>query len=202
MAISRDFSPRNKNIDEIIDMMITTQEDNGVETHMRQAMFDPVTNERINKFQRNRLEQRGVDLSAYDNSACAGCSKSCSKKDEKPISNIERGVFVYNENDLIDESDEGYICEYCTKIRFDGKYLPEVCDICEDCETCMEYMNNECDGCEYSHVYNGMSYSAASGEESVQTMSPEDQLLFDEIQYESEPRVRYPNGKFTIMNYE
>lgn len=203
MSITTEFSPRSKNVDEICDMIISAQQENGVQSHMRKAIYDPVTNERINKFKRAKLESKGVDLSNYTGCQCTGCSKDCDGKDKKPLSNIERGVFVYNEEDLEDDSDEGYICEYCTKIKFDNRYLPEVCDICDDCETCMEYRNGQCDGCEYSQIYNGMSYSSASGESSSDNMKPEDVALFEEINsgvpdYE----VHYPTGKFTIMKYD
>jgi hypothetical protein len=203
MAITNEFSPRSKNVDEIIDMIISAQQESGIESHMRKAIYDPVTNERINKFKRAKLEEKGVDLSSYTGSQCTGCQKNCNGKDNRPLSNIERGVFVYNEQDLIDDSDEGYICEYCNKIKYDNRYLPEVCDICDDCETCMEYRNGQCDGCEYSQIYNGMSYSAASGENSSGSMREEDQELFEEIDSDSpDYEVHYPTGNFTIMKYD
>jgi hypothetical protein len=201
MAITKEFSPRSKNIDSIIDMMISTQIESGVEPHMREAMYDPVTNERINQFQRERLERKGVDLSNYPNS---GCRKNCNKCGEKkPLTNIERGVFVYSENDLIDETDEAYICDFCTKIHYDNKYLPEACDICSDCETCMDYRNGSCDGCAYSHVYNGMSYSAATGEDTTTHMKPEDEAIFSELSEEApDYDVHYPTGGFTVLFYD
>ena len=199
--IGKSFDSRSKNIDTLIDMIIGVQKENGVEVTMREALFDPITKERINKFKRDKLEKNGVDLSKYskDNSKCS----SCGKCGERTISNIERGVFVYNEDDLIDDSDEEYICEYCTKIGYDNAYRPDMCDTCDDCEECTEYMAGECDGCKYSSLYNGgSSYSEINNGKTDYTMNSEDELLIDEIEdggpdYE----VKKPDGGFTVMNY-
>lgn len=201
--IGKEFDTRSKNIDTFMDMISSAQRDNGIKPTMQEALFDPVTKRRINVFERARLEKEGVDLSKYGNSKKSGCS-GCHKcdKGEKPMSNIERGVFVYNEDDLIDESDDMYICEYCTKIGYDNAYKPDICDVCDDCEGCTEYLSGECDGCGYSTTYNGGCSYGESNVEAEYQMNSEDSQLIDEIEdggpdYE----VMIPDGKFTIMNY-
>ena len=193
--ISNAFETRKNDVDAVIDTLIKAQQDSGIETHMRKALFDPKTNERINKFQRARLEAKGVDLSDYP-----GNESKC-KKCEKHLSNIERGVFVYNDEDLIDGSDEPYICEYCTKISFYNRYKPEECDVCEDCESCREHMNGECDGCEYSITFNGTTYGSLDDADVDVTMKEEDQRVFEEIDSGPDYTTHYGSGHFTIMNF-
>ena len=201
MISSKATDARYCNIDSVIDMMIETQKQNGVSTNMREYLFDPVTSKRINEFKRRKLEEKGVDLSNYNRAGCKGCNKC--KKDNNQ-SNIERGVFVFNEDDLIDESDDGYVCDYCLKIGVDGRYAPEECDVCDDCYECQEYIRGVCDGCEYSVCFNGQTYGEIIGErsESTASMSPEDQRIFDELEEcDVETDILYPIGGFTIMNY-
>lgn len=201
--ISNKFDSRSKNIDTYIDMIRNAQRDSGITPTMQEALYDPVTKRRINIFERERLEEKGVDLTKYGNarsSGCTGCNKC--KDGERKISNIERGIFVYNEDDLVDESDELYVCEYCTKIGYDSSYKPDVCDTCDDCEGCTEYISGECDGCGYSATYNGgCSYGEINSDNDYQ-MNTEDSQLINEIEdggpdYE----VKIPTGGFSIMNY-
>ena len=201
MSVGRRFESRIKNIDEAIDMLVSAQKENGVTPTMKEALFDPITKERINKFKRKRLEKEGVDLSSYETSSCSGNCSKC--KPKSSISNIERGIFVYSEDDLVDESDAPYVCEYCTKISYDGKYKPEVCDTCDDCEGCTDYMSGSCDGCSYSNMYNnGMSYGEMTNQDMTSRLSSEDSLLIDEITDDvPDYKVHYPVGKFTILNY-
>lgn len=202
--ISKQFDSRLINIDNYIDMMKNAQEANGVTPTMREALYDPVSKHKINMFERARLEKDGVDLTKYGNSNKVGCSGNCNKcqQGEKKVSNIERGVFVYNEDDLVDETDETYICEYCTKIGYDSSYKPDICDTCDDCEGCTEYLSGECDGCGYSATYNGgCSYGEVSNDSDYK-MNSEDSQLIEEIEdggpdYE----VKIPDGGFSIMNY-
>ena len=193
------FDSKFKNIDEAIDLLVSAQKENGITPTMREALFDPITKERVNKFKRAKLEKEGKDLSEYHTNTCGGCNK-CNKNN---ISNIERGIFVYSEDDLIDESDEGYICEYCTKIGYDNKYRPEVCDTCDDCEGCVEYTSGECDGCHYSNLYNGgMSYGESTNQDMTTRLNSEDSSLIDEIENGGpDYEVHYPMGRFTILNY-
>jgi len=196
MAISKAFEARSKDVDAVIDTLLEAQRENGIETHMRKALFDSKTKERINKFRRARLEAKGVDLSEYgagDRSKCANC--------EKHLSNIERGIFVYNDEDLIDDSDEPYVCEYCVKVGFDSKYKPEECDVCEDCESCRDRINGLCDGCEYSITFNGTTYGSLDDADVDVTIREEDQRVFDEIDGGPDYNVHYGSGHFTIMNF-
>lgn len=165
---------------------------------MRKALFDPNTNRRINKFERARLEQRGVDLTPYD-SERSGCG-TCPKKN---ISNIMRGIFVYSEEDLYDDDDSTpYVCEHCRAIGFDSKYKPEECDVCTECEDCSDYTNGECDGCGYSTLYNGgMTYGEASGEGQQDLILSEDVSYIKQIN-EFDDRPHKPDGGFSIMNYD
>lgn len=201
--LSKEFDTRSKNIDTFIDMINSAQKDSGITPTMTEALFDPVTKRRINMFERKRLEEDGVDISKYENtsgSKCCNCKK-CQEK-EKEISNIERGIFVYNEDDLIDESDDVYVCDYCTKIGYSGSYKPDICDTCDDCEGCTEYMSGECDGCGYSTTYNGGSSYGEVNSDSDYQMNQEDSELINELE-EDRPdyEVKYPDGGFSIMNY-
>lgn len=201
MSLVKDLDAREKNIDKAIDMLIAVQKENGVEVNMRKALFDPTTKARINQFQRARLEQDGVDLAPYGLDNCSGCNGGCKKE---TISNIKRGVFVYGEEDLIDDDDseEPYVCEYCTKIGYDGAYKPECCDICDSCEDCREYRNNECDGCGYSRTFNGTSYGVSGEQTVLDTMSREDTMIFDELDMDiPDEKIHLPDRKFSIMNY-
>ena len=195
--ISKAFSSRSNDVDAVIDTLIKAQEDSGVEVHMRKALFDPKTKERINKFQRARLEAKGVDLSEYGedskgNNKCKGCEH---------LSNIERGIFVYNDEDLIDGSDEPYVCEFCNKIGFDSRYTPEECDVCEECDSCRDRINGDCDGCEYSVFFNGTTYGSVGNTDSDITMKDEDKQVFDELDGEPDYSTHYGSGRFTIMNF-
>ena len=96
--IGKNLNLKGKNIDYLIDMLVETQKENGVEPTMHEALYDPDTNERINRFKRKKLEAQGVDLSKYG-------LKTKEKKSKSEISNIERGVFVYSEDDLFDETE-------------------------------------------------------------------------------------------------
>ena len=197
--IGKSYDTKQKNIDNFIDMIVSAQEENGIKPTMTEALYDPTTKERINVFKRKQLEEQGVDMEEYGLSSPCG---SCKKKEEKHISNIERGIFVYSENDLIDDDEDGeYVCEYCTKIGFNSTYKPDICDTCDDCEGCVEYMNGECDGCQYSATFNcGSSYGQINEIDSV--INSEDAELIDEIE-EGGPDydVEKPDGGFTIMNY-
>ena len=198
MSITNEFASKNKNVDEVIDTVLQAQRDNGIEVHMREALFDPVTSARINKFQRARLEAKGVDLTPYGVHSCNGCGKCNDKK--KNESNIARGIFVYSEDDLIDDSDEEYVCEYCMRIGYDDKYRPEECDVCDQCEECREYQNGECDGCKYSPIYNGSTYGEVIYGESAE-LNPEDSHLIEESQ-QFDDRIHYPTGHFSVLNYD
>ena len=200
MSIGRDM--KTKDIDSLVDMLVNVQTENGIKPTMQEALFDPNTKERINIFKRKKLEAQGVDLSKYGENTptCNGSCNKCSKSD-KHMSNLERGVFVYNEDDLIDEEEGNYVCEYCTKIGYDGSYKPDICDTCDDCEGCTEYIGNECDGCAYSAIYNGgMSYGQSTQDTSL--IESEDQILLDEIT-EGGPdyEKKFSNGKFTILKF-
>lgn len=190
--ISRNLSQGN-NIDDMIDLLIKVQKENGVEPTIQEALFDPNTKEKLSKFRRRKLEEAGVDLSDY------GLDNKCNGCDKKRESNIARGIFVFNEDDLYDEEDGGYVCEYCTKISYDGSYRPDVCDTCTECESCTEFRSEECDGCQYSTLYNGgSSYGQISDEE--YHMNDEDIELFNELEedipdYEKE----LPDGSFSIV---
>lgn len=201
MSLMHDIDSKEKNIDKAIDMLISVQKENGIESHMRKALFDPTTKARINRFQRARLEKDGVDLKPYGLEGCKGCSGGCGKE---KVSNISRGVFVYSEEDLCDDDDDDglYICEYCTQIGYDGAYKPECCDICDSCEDCREYRNNECDGCGYSRTYNGTSYGLTGEQSVVDTMNTEDTMIYDELDRDiPDEKVHLPDRKFSIMNY-
>lgn len=201
MAISKAFDSRNQNIDNMIDALISIQKEHGIQPSMREALFDPNTKERINRFQRAKLEKEGVDLSKY-NLHCNGNCSSC-KKEDTHTSNIERGVFVYSENDLVDEEDGDYVCEFCTKIGYDGKYRPEVCDTCDDCDGCTDAIAGECDGCRYSAYYNGgITYGVSTQQDENQFLSPEDSQIIEDLREEKpEEQIRYPDGGFSIMDY-
>ncbi|MCM1220944.1 MAG: hypothetical protein NC548_41305 [Lachnospiraceae bacterium] len=200
MALTKDLDEKEKNIDRAIDMLLAVQKENGVESGMQKALFDPTTNARINKFLRARLEQDGVDLKPYGVETCGGC-KGCQKKE---LSNIKRGVFVFDEEDLYDdeESEEPYVCEYCNKIGYDNAYKPELCDICDDCADCREYVAGECDGCGYSRTYNGTSYGLTTEQTVVDTMNPEDSKIYNELDEQIPDEVIHrPSRKFSIMDY-
>ena len=78
MSMIKDLDAKEKNVDRAIDMLLAVQKENGIETNMRKALFDPTTNARINRFQRARLEQDGVDMKPYGVGDCNGCNK-CEK---------------------------------------------------------------------------------------------------------------------------
>lgn len=202
MSMIKDLDAKEKNVDRAIDMLLAVQKENGIETNMRKALFDPTTNARINRFQRARLEQDGVDMKPYGVGDCNGCNK-CEKE---KISNIKRGVFVYSEDDLCydddDEPEGPYVCEYCTDVGYDGAYKPECCDICDSCETCREYINGECDGCGYSRTFNGTSYGFVSEQTVTDTMSTEDSMIYNELDQDiPDETIHLPDRKFSIMDY-
>lgn len=200
MSIAKDLDAREKNIDRAIDMLLAVQKENGIESNMQKALFNPTTKARVNRFQRARLEKDGVDLKPYGLDSCNGCGK-CEKE---KISNIKRGVFVFDDEDLYDDEDseEPYICEYCTHVGYDDAYKPECCDICDDCETCREYINGECDGCGYSRTFNGTSYGFTSEQTVTDTMNTEDSMIYNELDEDiPDETIHLPDRKFSIMNY-
>ncbi len=196
MSFVKQLDLRQRNIDLVIDTLVKTQEENGIHSNMTKVLFDPNSGQRINKFQRKRLEEKGVDLSRYKGSDCSKCNKCDSKK-----SNIERGVFVYGEDDLIDDDDDSrYICEFCTNIGFDGKYRPEECDMCEECEACNDYIHGECDGCGYSVLYNGQPYGSLDDSDVDTDSINERQRLLDELE-QNDSMIHYPSGGFSVMKF-
>lgn len=192
----------NLNIDEYMDALIDAQRNHGIKPTMVEAMFDPSTGRRINKFERARLEKSGVDLSNYVNGK-SSCSGNCNKCNEKQLSNIERGVFVLTRNDLpYEEDDQPYICDYCLEIGYDGKYQPDKCDFCNQCDDCVDSMNGKCMGCMYSTFYNnGLTYAEVN--EDVETSyNAEDELLVNDISENApEYEIRKPLSGFTVMDY-
>lgn len=205
MAISKIESVRTDNIDNMLDSLIQIQKENGVESKLREAIFDPKTNQRVNVYRRKELERKGVDTSDYINSPVTKESKckKCPKAIEKGISNIARGIFVYNESDLIEDSGEMYICEYCTDIGRDNKYRPDKCDTCTSCIECNEYIGNTCDGCGYSTLYNeGSTYGELTNQNNDDFMKDEDRKLFVDIESDKPEFKRFePTGGFTINDY-
>lgn len=189
---------RSRNIDQFLDSLIEAQEQNGgVRTHLRKALFDPYTNRRINCFERKRLEEQGVDLSSYSDAD----GEVVKKKDVSTLP-LLRGVYAISEEDLCPEEDDFYICEYCRQIGRDNKYRPEVCDMCTCCEQCSEAMADECDGCSYSTYYNGTTYGEANQEE-VEPVEFDETLDAKVIHQLNEDckKPRRPDGGFTIMKY-
>lgn len=197
--IGKTFDTKSKNIDNLVDMMVSVQRENGIEPTMKEALFDPITKERINVFKRKKLEEKGVDLSEYGESVTNNTKCDKCKSKDKHVSNIERGVFVYSEDDLVDEEDGIYVCEFCSKIGYQGNYKPDICDTCDDCIGCSDYMNGSCDGCEYSVTYNnGNAYGqGGTGTE----VDAGDSITFDEINNDPNYEVEKPTRKFTIMDY-
>lgn len=201
--LNNGFSDNNANIDNVLDTLVDVQKKNNITPTLKEALFDPETKERINVFRRKKLEAQGVDMSKYDETVecskkCPGCKKD--KPDDEHKSNIERGIFVYNEDDLIDEEEGEYVCEHCIKIGYDGGYKPDICDTCDDCEGCTEYLSGDCDGCQYSTLYNGgLSYSQSTGQES--TIDESDRELYDEIDDDFDDEVKIPTGGFTILDF-
>lgn len=68
-------------------------------------------------------------------------------------------IKYYDDEDFEDdEDDEPFVCDLCDALGYSMKYRPEICDKCKKCETCMEYINDECSGCEYSIYRDGTFY--------------------------------------------
>lgn len=64
-----------------------------------------------------------------------------------------------SDDDYEDEDDnEPFVCDLCDALGYGLKYRPEICDKCRKCETCMEYVHDECSGCEYSIYRDGKYY--------------------------------------------
>lgn len=190
------FSDRDINIDNMIDTLLDVQKQNGIENTMREALFHTRTSERLNVFRRKRMEANG-QISEY-------LPLSNSKPESKEVSNIERGVFVYDRHDLEEVTDEPYVCEFCTLIGAEGEYRSHICDLCDECEKCTDYRNNECDGCEYSILYNGGStYGEVHDIQDTKALSAEDEALLCEITKEDEDvkTSKDTKEKFTIMNF-
>lgn len=191
----RRFANRDVNIDKMIDTLMDVQSQNGVTCTMKEALFHPNTSERINVFRRKHLEKQGKldELQPL----------SRTKSDNK-TSNIARGVFVYDANDLEVDSDEPYVCEFCSLIGSDGVYRNDTCDLCDECEKCADYRNNQCDGCEYSILFNGgYTYGETHNVSVEDTSINEDKLLFDEFTQDDTEVKTSKNTKerFSIMNY-
>lgn len=143
---SKDFSQSFFNIDMVANMFVETQKTLGQTPIFKES-------ERSLAMKTHPLETTNVKYKPKEkvDENCDSCVKSCSK---------HRFLSTFDESDdeFISDDDELYLCEYCSSLGYNKKYMPETCDTCTKCECCAEYEDGDCDGCGYSTALDGRYY--------------------------------------------
>lgn len=204
---SIDLTETGLNIDDLLDVYVRTQKENGMDPHMKEV---DVIIDNDGKVVRDKFGH--YEESHEKKKPCQECAHPCmaTTTEETVPWYMRNRMGLFGEDassELEDDEDDGpYICEYCSEIGFKKEYKPYICDTCTACESCTEFESQDCDGCGYSKYRTGQFYSqvlAKSGDQSY--LDEGEQELIDEIQsgdYEDDDEVRNPNLSFTIMNYD
>ena len=203
-----DLTETNVNIDNLLDVYIQTQKENGVDVGMVEIDVTIDDNGKVirDKFGHHQREE--------PKKSCDTCHASCEKKDPpKKTDNIpwylknNMGLFGEDASDELETEEVGddkYICEFCSEIGYKKEYKAYICDTCRACETCTEYDSQDCDGCSYSMYRTGELYSrelAKKGDQSY--LEKDEQDLIASIELRSfDGAIRDADSKFTIMNYD
>lgn len=147
-----------------------------------------------------------VKSSNSSESKCHECQKCEDKPDKQEIGFVNRlGSFSDFKSPEIDDDDDDdtYICEYCSEIGCDHKFIPYLCETCAACEECAEYSSGDCSGCTYSRYRTGRPYSVELKDKGeVVPVSEEDIELLNVLQSD-DVNDRLPVDKgFSIADYD
>lgn len=186
----RDLSEHWYNIDTIFDAIVEEESLRGKEPSLELAVFDVDTGEKYRRFQkRSEEEEERYQLSK-------GTTER--KSETTPIS--ESGKAEWDAAHKKEE-EQIYLCEWCSKLGYQKKYNPELCDTCDICASCNEFEHYECSGCSYSRYRTGKPYSEMVSIDNL--LSEEDQKVFSAIrnkEYNNDGCYVY-EGSFSIKDF-
>lgn len=198
------------NIDNLLDVFIQTQKENGIDVGMVEVDVSIDNDGKVirDKFGHHREK-------TVQQKQCSGCATPCNKQDAEEKSVLpwymqnKLGLFGEDASDELeiedDDGDDTYICGYCNELGFKKEYKSYICDTCRSCETCSEYEAGDCDGCTYSMYRTGELYSrqlARRGDHSY--LEEEEKELIADIEDGNfdDPETREFDSSFTIMDYD
>ena len=211
-----DVTADSINIDSMLDVYVNTQKEAGINPGLEECEFE-ISNR--GDIIRKKPIVNDDDDNKPEEKECSGSCKKCGCHDKKEQSGAfeipwylknKLGLFedsMSSEIDTSDDSDEVYVCEYCSDIGYKKEYKPYLCDTCNVCETCPEYSSEECSGCEYSIYRTGKTYSQelADRGEDVPLGDDEQTLINYSGQpetFEEEDDVRDTDNEFSILDYD
>lgn len=207
-----DLTETNINIDNLLDVYVRTQMENGIDVGMKEVNVEIDNDGHVirDKFGHHGQETKSKSCDG----SCGGCGdhhEKSVKKDDSSVPWYMRGKMgLFGEDassELDDELDAGdgkYICEYCSDIGIKKEYKSYICDTCRACESCSEYDGGDCDGCTYSMYRTGELYSkelAKNGDTSY--LEEDEKEIIESIEERNfDDRVKDFDTSFTIMNYD
>lgn len=188
-VIGRDLTEHWYNIDTIFDAIVEEETVRGKEPTLELAVYDLDSGEKYHRFRRRSEEEEERYQLAK--------GTPTEKKKEKPIS--ESGKEEWEEVHGKKEEPQIYLCEWCSKLGYQKKYNPEICDSCDTCASCAEYEHYECSACSYSRYRTGRPYSESVPMEDI--LSKGDQVIFAEIREEQTGEILEYIGDYSIKDF-
>lgn len=186
---SEDFSKNYFNIDTMIDIVNSTQKSIGQSPCFTEKQSPNIVGDK---------KETKPEPKKQEQHDCSKCSKQCP---QKPTVNSKLELREFETDEYDNFTDELYICEYCSALGYNAKYIPEICDTCTKCECCEEYLNEDCEGCGYSVYPDGRYYSEKIPESEL--FDEEELKKFDQIQVgkdsEEKPKILLKDY-FTVTN--
>ena len=184
---SEDFSKNYFNIDTTIDIVNNTQKSIGQTPCFTEKQSPNIVGDK----KETKPEPKQEETEKKHD--CSKCNKQCHCK---PTVDDKLDLKPFETEEYTDFNDELYICEYCSALGYNTKYIPEICDVCTKCECCEEYLNEDCEGCGYSVYPDGRYYSEKIPESEL--FDKDELKKFDEIQVNKDSN---PKAKLLLKDY-
>lgn len=185
-----DFNNNFTNIDTLLEAITKMQELEGIEPTFKESEYYK-TKKDPDKDEKSKCSHN-----------CKACNAKCSNRDEN-IKERNGGRFLqpFSTFEVEDDNDgEVYVCEYCDVPGYSRRYKPETCDSCTICESCNEYVNDECSGCEYSPIRDGIYYRDKLPENAF--IADEELSVLNNLEYGKEGGERFTRGSFSVLKMQ
>lgn len=198
-----DFTRNKVNIDNILDVVTQVQKDAGVEVSIKESKYDKM-GMKLNADKYYADDKESTSLSNNNDlqcgGGCSGCKSKCSSRKVDPDIDVWSPEYKLMKEGIDDDDleEEDVICDYCRRIGYSLKYIPEICDNCNDCESCGKYAREECEGCRYSIWRDGTRYGEKISMEEI--LSKHEMDIINELSSEDRELVqeRFTSTGFSV----